>query len=266
VRNDCWLKSNNIQDELEIFFRDIDKELSSYYEENPNVREEHLESRLATLLEHKAFAPHARRLTREHARLAQQPINLSVAVRHITHSERQHGADIGLVADIDCPGEYKLTKAVLVQGKRLYPGRRGFDQDCNYPEIFKSDTSESYRPQWSRLLNLTPASVYFLYNPEQLLIKRTIRDLGTRVVNARIVEGFGAAGQSIFTATDSYEQGRSFANWMVDEFICCDIGDTRKDIVAIALGESPDFPIRRSITVRLTRQQVDQASLRFDSQ
>jgi hypothetical protein len=261
MRNDCWLKSNNIQDELELFFRDVDKELSSYYEENPDMREEHLESRLATLLEHKPFAPHARRLTREHTRLAQKPINLSVAVRHITHSERQHGADIGLIADIDCPGEYKLTKAVLVQGKRLYPANKSFDQNCAYQEIFKTGTSEDYRPQWSRLLGLTPAAVYFLYNPERLLIKRTIRDLGTRVVNARIIEGVHAAGQNVFTATDSFEQGRSFANWMVDEFICCDVGDTRKDVISIALGGSPDFPIRRSITVRLTREQVDQASL-----
>jgi hypothetical protein len=50
MRDDCWLKPIAAREEFEDFFSHADKQLSIYYEENPTMREEHIEGRLVTLL------------------------------------------------------------------------------------------------------------------------------------------------------------------------------------------------------------------------
>lgn len=261
MKNNCWIRAVNVQEELELFFADLDRELSSYYEVNPNDREEHLESQLATLLRTKPFRLHEDRIAKERARLSQPPLQLKIAVRHITNIEAKYGADIGLVAELNCPGEYQLRKATLIQSKRLSPINNSFNENCSYSEIFrKTDEMGKSKSQWERMLNVTPSSVYFLYNPERLYIKRRVHNLGTRVVSARLIAGTAEAGQSKFTATDAYDQGSTFSSWMVDEFVCCNAGDTRDEVVRIALGESQDFPVRHSFVFTISRAETNQPS------
>jgi hypothetical protein len=46
-------------------------------------------------------------------------LNFRFTARHITRREPAHGADLGIVARIEAPGESVLTKAALIQTKRL---------------------------------------------------------------------------------------------------------------------------------------------------
>lgn len=92
--------------------------------------------------------------------------SLLVNIRHITHREKHHGADLGLVARLLIPNEVVLTKAAIVQGKRLHPRFGSFDKLCEYEELFA--TRNSIPPQWERMLNISPSSAYFLYNPEHV--------------------------------------------------------------------------------------------------
>lgn len=252
---DCWLQNSDVRGQLSDYFATIDEDLSTYFEENPTVREEHLESRLATLLEiqgnSKLQLPLAR-IQRERARIHLKPINFSIRVSHITSGETAHGADIGIVAELNIPGEFRSIKAVLIQSKKLYPDRNGiFHEKSVYKEIFSNQNN----PQWKRLLDKTPSSVYFLYNPYKLRLKRGIKLLGTRVITAQYISGVASAIQNpVMTAEEAFNQGKILSNWFIEDFICCRIGDTRDEIINIARGRNADFPVRYTITISITSE------------
>jgi hypothetical protein len=255
MKRSCWL-SANVRSELKAFFANVDSQFSTYYEDNPNIAEPQLDSRLATLLETLPLDPYARRINRERNRRGEPSI--SIKISHITHTEREHGADIGLIARLNVPRENTKTKAVLVQGKRLHPNGRQFDQDCVYAEIFKSKT-----PQWERMLNVTQHSVYFFYNPDRLLIGRTIRPIRTLVLTAHQVAAIKAMGElhpTVFdlTLNKAFPQGTDFATWIVDEFICCNAGDENNKVIKTALGENPDFPVKHTVDITIQASEIQE--------
>lgn len=254
MRDDCWLQNRNIERELEAYFDEVDREVSRYYEENPQVAEPQLDGRLAALIDtrdQRKFDVHQRRINDERIRDGRGALTFSVGIKHITSSERRLGADIGLVAQLNCPGEYRLTKGVIVQSKRLAPVGSRFSENCCYEQL-KFEENTTLRPQWKRMLDFTPASVYFLYNPEKLRMRRNIQRVGIRVIDARVIEGLWASGRrSPLTVLELYRLSRPFASWMVEQFICCGTGDSRDDVVHAASGENLEFPVRYSITVTL---------------
>src|SRR5687767_14941498 len=111
MARDCWLRPRPVIDELQNFFERVDEGLSTYYDDNRDVREEHLEGRLVTLLEHLPLEPYRRRIAKERRRIGKQPVDLHLSAKHITSTEGMHGADIGLVAQISVPGELEVSKA-----------------------------------------------------------------------------------------------------------------------------------------------------------
>jgi hypothetical protein len=216
MKNDCWLKPATVRTEFREFFSDTDKHLSTYFEENPNIREEHIDGRLVTLLDSTPFDIYQNRINRERQR--QGLPQLALRFKHITNTEGSHGADIGLVAQLNIPGETVLTKATLIQGKRLYPDKQGFSQHCHYKELFRDPNT--LRPQWDRMIDVTPTSVYFFYNPDRLRIGNTIKTIRTRVITAQMIKGMAEAGVHDISVKDVFTQGRSFSSWLIDDFIC----------------------------------------------
>ena len=245
----CWLQDANVQKQLEDYFADVDRGLSTFYETNPDTAEPQLDGHLAARLEKEDVSSlelHLERIKRERISAGLKPLRLSFNIRHITSGEVGHGADIGLLLRLELPGEYTLTKAVIVQAKRLYPNTRGtFSENSAYHELFK----QGKIPQWERMLNHTPASVYFFYNPHQVRIKQRIQTIGTRVIPAQHIAGIAQHGVKNFTALDAYQRGKPLAKWFVEDFICCNVGDTRENTINIASGRNYEFPVRSTIEI-----------------
>jgi hypothetical protein len=250
MRKDCWIQPQSIQEELEDFFSEVDSDLSSFYEENPNTAEPQLDGSFIRSLTSKSFDLHAKRINAVRRRNRRQPVYLKIKATPITATERTYGADIGLVARVSVPGEHEITKAALVQSKRLYPNMlNAFDEKCYYKELFGGNAKTKVLPQWKRMLDQTASSYYFLYNPERLRIGKNLQTLKTRVLPAQVVAGM-ATSRAVYTPTQSVKLN-SFSEWIVEEFVCCNVGDTRENVVEIAMGSNPDFPVRHSVVVVL---------------
>lgn len=253
VRN-CWMNSDEELGEMKSLFANADNRVSLYYAENPSIREEHIESRLVTTLEQEPSDVYQARINESRSRRGLP--TLAIGFKHITHSERRNGADMGLVATLNIPGEVVLTKAILVQSKKLHRDGHGFSQASSYDEIFRSGSSS---PQWDRLLNVTPSSVYFLFGPDRLRIGRKTRSFGTQVLTAQNVKGLAESGVSRLTAAMAYRRGLDFPSWAVDEFICCNAGDSNTRVIDIARGQSTNFTVRNTIEISIRGKNFDPA-------
>lgn len=250
VRN-CWMRSSEELAELKALFANADNRVSLYFAENPSMREEHIEGRLVATLEQEPSAVYQARINEN--RLRRGLPTLAINFKHVTHSERLNGADIGLVASLSIPGEVVLTKAILAQSKKLYRDRDGFSGTSSYEELFGSASS----PQWERLLNVTPSSVYLLFGPDRLKIGRTTRSFGTQVLTAQNVKGLAESGVSRVTASMAYQRGLGFPSWVVDEFICCNAGDSNDKVVDIARGNNSNFSVRNTIEISIRGRNFD---------
>jgi hypothetical protein len=214
------------------------------------MREEHIESRLLTLVETVPFAAHQRRIDRLRQKRGMLPLTISFSGSHLTSSEQHHGADIGLVATIDVPGELRLTKASLVQGKRLTPTNDEFSATSEYSQLFESSPNQP--PQWRRMLEVTSASEYFLYGPTSIPSRRGLIPLGTRVISAQTVQGMADGGHDSLTAAEATRRGKPLANWLVEDFLCCQRGDTAPWTIETARGRSADFPVGNQLEINVT--------------
>jgi hypothetical protein len=240
-RSECWIKSESDKRELKRLFQKIDDELSGSYFDNPVMQEGQLEGNFRSL-----FTQYSKRyIDRINDSRAKKGLcRLKISFNHITHNEREHGADLGLVLQVELRDEIKLKKAVLVQSKKLYPKNGKFDESCSYEQLFESGVSTE--PQWKRMQEITSSSVYFFYNPDRLEIKGRIRDLDTRVLSAQSIEGKAQAKIKSVTAAQMFEEGIPFSDWIVDTFICCIIGDTKEKAIMTALGETKEFSVHNT--------------------
>lgn len=237
----CWLQHKEITGHLKSFFQVVDDRISSDLEGNPHLHEEHVEATLRAVIQERGELLHRRLLNQRPA--------LLIAVELISHRERAphgHGADIGLVLKADVPGSYTTHKAVIVQSKRLHPTHSDeFTQHCEYPEILNESSSS---PQWMRMLHRTSSAVYFLFNPQKIRGRTT--NLGLQVMSAQQVAGAAQAGKERITASDAY-RCKPFSKWMVEDFICSNIGDIRECITNLARGKDTDEPPKWTLSIDL---------------
>jgi hypothetical protein len=240
--NDCWIKSATAKNELKELFSEIDRDLSTSYEESPYTPELSLDGSFGTLFNERSKR-YLERFNDE--RNARGLCRIRISLNQITHSEKRDGADIGLIAHISIPEEIEIKKAVLVQSKRLSAKNGKFDQDCIYNGLFNSELT--IEPQWKRMLGITCSSVYFFYNPNRIKIGKSNKNLRTRVLGAQIIEGKANAKVNSFSAKQSYYEGKPFSEWIVDNFICCTVGDTNKKTIETALGKNADFSVHRTL-------------------
>jgi len=246
------MRSSEELAELKSFFANADNRVSLYFAENPAMREEHIEGRLIATLEQEPSAIYQERINED--RLRRGLPTLALSFKHVTHTERLNGADIGLVASLNIPGEQVLTKAILAQSKKLYRGHDGFSGTSSYEELFGSTSSS---PQWERLLNVTPSSVYLLFGPDRLRIGRKTRPFGTQVLTAQTIKGLEESGVRRVTASLAFQRGLSFPSWVVEEFICCNAGDSNNRVVDIARGQNSNFSVRNTIEISIRGRDFD---------
>jgi hypothetical protein len=97
------------------------------------------------------------------------------------------------------------------------------------------------------MLNQTSASFYFFYNPHKVHIKQRIQTIGTRVISAQHIAGIAQLSTKNLTALDVYQRGKPLPRWLVEDFICCNTGDTRLEVINTALGRNDEFPVRSTI-------------------
>jgi hypothetical protein len=267
-QTDCWLTDETVLRELSSFFSDVDQEFSRFYEEQYDTSETALDGALGTYLRSsKLLRLPLSRIN--HARSRTGRSSLHIDFRHITRTERTHGADIGLLLHLAVPNEQVLQKAVLVQSKRLYPDRnQEFTEHCHYPEIFGDrvpgeSVEGKLEPQWKRMLNISPSSVYLLYGSEKFSYRNNFPNLGTRVIPAQRIAGIFASSTNRrgFTAYDAYQMAKPFSQWMVENFICCSVGDTNELVINTALGRNADFPVKSSLEVLIS---TDRNQLELD--
>jgi len=214
------------------------------------VDERHLGGHLISRLEKEdklSLEVHLDRINQRRSVQRKKSISLVFKATHITRTEKTHGADIGLVLRAELPDEYVLTKAAIIQSKRLHPSEMGnFSNRSSYQELFKRNKES----QWDRMLSITSSSAYFLYGPFQIYIKNKYTPLGTCVVSAQKIAGIADQPASTpFFATDAVQMGKSLSKWLVEEFICCNIGDPNKQTINTALGENPNFPITSTLEI-----------------
>ena len=258
MENNCWIKSSTAKHELKELFSEIDKALSQSYQDSPTKPELTLDGNFETLF-HERSKRYLEFFNAERA--AKGLCRIKISLNHITHSEIQHGADIGLIAQISIPGEIEIKKAVLVQSKRLIPkDGKEFNQNCTYKELFRTESEKE--PQWKRMLNVTCSSVYFFYNPERIKIGKSYKFLGTRVISAQIIEGKANAKINSLSAKQSFDEGKKFSDWIVDNFICCIIGDTSKKAIDTALGKNSEFPVYSTFYFVIKEEEVSPKEIR----
>ncbi len=244
----CWLRPISVRREIESFFDTISASVCAAYGDNPSMREEHLEGQLSLLINGSPLLQFQQRIAEERVRKNLIPIIIRVKMNHITSTEVSHGADIGLVARISIPGEMELTKSALIQSKKLYDDNGKFTAKSVYKEIFTKPRA-TVSSQWDRMIATTPASVYLLFGPDRLYVDKSTKDVGLRVVTAQVIKGMHSAKETRFTAQDAYQCGKSFGSWLVDDFLCCTLGDTRDDVVQKALGMDRGFPVRNVLEI-----------------
>lgn len=246
----CWIDPPAVEREIIAHLSSVDSQLCRAYELQPDMREEHVESRLATLIETTPFDSRQHRINQLRYKRGMMPLSISFSASHVTRHERHHGADLGLIATIEAPGDVRLTKAALVQGKRLTPTDGSFAGDSEYAELFKS--SPNLPPQWQRMLDVTSASEYFLYGPRQVKSSRGMIELGTRVISAHAVLGMANAGRSTLTAQEAPRRSKPMAKWLVEDFLCCSRGDSNPWVIETARGSSSDFPVENTLEITVT--------------
>jgi len=256
---DCWIKSKEAKKELKELFSDIDKTLSEILEEAPHTPETSLDGKIGILFEERS-KPHLRRFN--DVRESKGLCKIQISVKSITHTESKNGADIGLVADINIPEEINLRKAVLVQSKRLHPNNEKFNQNSKYNSMFY-DEETHLDPQWKRMQKVSCSSFYFLYGPYKLKIGRTQKILGTRIIDANLIAGKAKANVKTFSAEDSFDYGKPFSDWIVDQFLCCKVGDTREEVIKIALGNDPqNFPVHDTLFFTIKEQEISKSEIK----
>jgi hypothetical protein len=84
-------------------------------------------------------------------------------------SESKIGADLGIVLKVD-GNDFEMEKAILVQAKKAYVD----GQEVVYKELFKELNRDGQKvikgvEQAEKMLRITPASFFFLYNSSEIL-------------------------------------------------------------------------------------------------
>jgi len=259
VLKDCWIKSKEAKKELKELFSEIDKTLSEILEESPHTPETSLDGKIGILFEERSKS-HLRRFNS--VRESKGLCKIQISVKSTTHTEAKNGADIGLVADIDIPGEINQRKAALIQSKRLHPNNEKFYQNSKYESMFY-DKETNLDPQWERIQNATCSSFYFLYGPYKLKIGRNQKIFGTRVIDAKLISGKAKANVKTFSAEDSFDYGKPLSDWLVDQFLCCKVGDTKEEVIKIAMGKDiQNFPVHDTLFFTIKMEDISKSEIK----
>jgi hypothetical protein len=176
--------------------------------------------------------------------------------------EGKIGSDLGIVLKVD-GNDFKMEKAILVQAKKAYVD----GQEVVYKELFKELNRDAQKvikgvEQAEKMLKITPASFFFLYNSSEILnlnnYKESIINHFLNISKVKIKEVIYLAvpvnqlesyiGIFVLPAIQiaSIKNNKNkilgsletllpycvcFSNFMVDYFLSCFVGDKREEVL-----------------------------------
>jgi uncharacterized protein (DUF2132 family) len=221
------------------FFYAASCEIARRVQTNPTRREEGLTSELV-------FEIFSRKENQEflHDLLSPHGIHMHLSCEESGSAEPVTGADLGMCLSLIGRG-LKTMRAILLQAKRLHQKGSRFSSHSIYGDMFAPHGLE----QAKRMLGITPASFFILYNPEGLstLLPASPSQSGISSSLDYSVDGISILPASYVIAMDRaiWEQvGQlhfftcSFIKFMVDDFVQGKIGDCRPHAIRAALTRS----------------------------
>lgn len=200
--------------------------------------------------------------------LHETELGLELSTRKFTQIEESIvGADIGIVLKVQTR-THQVEKAMLLQAKRLKPDKGFFSQTSKYDEL----TSKHGMSQAEKMLRITPASFFILYNPP-ITFARTMKHFvgstdtsGTfNLIESDMSPTFltGNDDITILPATTStgltckstieslHKFTIPFASFMVDDFFQCKVGDPSDRAKEVAYGRDDENPVRYSLVLEV---------------
>ena len=228
---------------FKIFFLEIEKEMGIEFIRNPT--EENLTSILCYILNRKSHP------------VFQELINCLSSKQQITYrnvditctnnnkkNEKKAGFDIGLILEYEHPDlNRNIKKAVLFQAKRLYQDdQKSYSWDSKYQGFTKKSEEQA-----RKMLSITPASFFLFYNPPNLITSK-VNFTAMRIIPASIMKVLDKKQPKI---GNIYKFSVSLTDFMLKSFLPCLVGDSRQEIINIAIGESRDFLVNYSIYMKI---------------
>jgi hypothetical protein len=154
--------------------------------------------------------------------------------------ESKIGADLGIVLKVD-GNDFKMEKAILVQAKKAYVD----GQKVVYKELFKELNRDGQKvikgvKQAEKMLKITPASFFFLYNSSEILnlnnyeesIIKHLSYIGILVLPAIQIASIKNNKNKILGSLETLlPYCVCFSDFMVDYFLSCFVGDKRKGVL-----------------------------------
>jgi hypothetical protein len=155
-------------------------------------------------------------------------------------SESKIGADLGIVLKVD-GNDFEMEKAILVQAKKAYVD----GQEVVYKELFKELNRDGKKvikgvEQAEKMLRITPASFFFLYNSSEILnlnnyeesIIKHLSYIGILVLPAIQIASIKNNKNKILGSLETLlPYCVCFSDFMVNYFLSCFVGDKRKGVL-----------------------------------
>jgi hypothetical protein len=159
------------------------------------------------------------------AALLTENIQATFTAYDIQGTEGKHGADLLFRLSVNLP-HYKIDKGILCQAKRFQHGTYGDIFDV----MSEEDILKGKRDQVERMLSITPASFYLLYNPPSIEITSSPGgdpvfrlSPGFQIVSAQTIAGLRGRNEDSFLTILGYST--NLTGFLMNDFFPCKVGD-----------------------------------------
>jgi hypothetical protein len=260
-----WLRYDQRIILLGYFYR-VARELSSRLIADPNRNEVGLTDELVYVMTKSEDLVEWLRYN-----LHETELRLELEARKIKQFEESRiGADIGVLLRVQTR-THSMEKAILLQAKRLKPDNGSFSPESRYDEL----TSNRGLYQAKRMLGITPASFFILYNPP-MAFTRSIKNFvgstdttGTfNLVENDMSPAFRTGNDDITilpastrialtcegTIRSLHRFTVPFGSFMVDDFFQCKVGDSSTKAKKVVYGKDEDNAVRYSLILNISEE------------
>lgn len=235
-----WIDNPALEGALLEVFTEVDKTFSLSFDTQALSNEERLTGDLVRLLQERAKGLHD--LVATWSKGSKMPVyfNLSCTDTTADRNEQFNGADLAFILTVNVPNQMKREKTIFVQAKKM--NSTGLSKGVTFHYSWDID-----KTQLSHLKETTQFGYYFLYGP-------TYDSTNIRVIPAGTIDGIMVASRAktVIQQNQVMPSSRTFAEFLVYDFIACWAGDERKEAIRKARGEDVQFPVRHIIEVALT--------------
>ena len=171
--------------------------------------------------------------------------------------EAEVGADLGIVLHLRTK-ELSVEKAILLQAKKLSSSK----SNAEYNDLL----TPHGRKQGRRMSKVTAASFFVLYNPLPVrpiegfqFVEESPTKLQINFSDPVVRGGVGILpvttqlGLRIAPQMELvYPYTLPLTNFIVDDFMQCKVGDSRRSVLQIASAQNERFRVRRSVSLFLS--------------